>query len=120
MTEFTILEDESEEEFDLPKYSDEGYIFVKIISVDPNPEYYRYELEVLEYTGSAFWIQEGEGFDYWCNEHLDIELPGFYVIEDVSGHYYRGDWSYGEDDDVDWYLGNVRRATEEEIKAECL
>lgn len=118
--EFAILED-IEEEYDYPSYKDKGYILVEIIRVSTNPdEIYRYELEVISYSGSAFWIQEGEGFDYWINEYIDLELPGFYVIEDVHGYYHRGNWSWGEDDDVDWYFGNVRRASREEVRTETV
>ena len=81
--------------------------------------YTRMMAEVLDHDGCAFWIQEGEGFDYWLDNVDELEVPGYYVIEGIVGTYHRGDW-WTTDDYVVWDWGPVRPATEEEIASAAL
>ena len=121
MIEFITLTNDEEPEPEYPKYSDEGRILVRYYG--PNAgTVYRHEIDVLDYDGdsSLMWVNEGMGFDYFLDEYIDFEEPGVYVIEEISGMYFRGDWSYGEDDDEEWYIGPIRKAADEEIKTEAL
>ncbi len=117
--EFQISTDQSPPENEkMPSYSDRGRILVEIEgpgSDDPS-KYPRYELTVYDYDGdsSLMWLNEGIGIEYWINEEVEFWIPGWYVIEDVHGHYYRGTWGF-DDDDEEWYHGEVRPATAEEI-----
>lgn len=102
-----------------PSYDDKGrvlFYFAPIANEKPH-------IEVIDFDGnsSLHWMNEGIGVDYWLKElDLEFELDGFYVIEDIHGQYFRGNWSWGEDDDEEWYHGNMRRASEEEIKTQAL
>lgn len=122
MTEFKIS-DLTEEEYDLPKYSDKGRILVRILSIDESTNaLYRYELDVLDYDhdSSVFWIYEGVDFEFWFDQYCcDIEELGVYVVEGVCGEYIRGEWGF-TDDDEEWEFESIRLATEEEIKTETL
>lgn len=106
-------------DFDPPRYSDPGWILVEIkaagLSTGPQGRY-DYELGEIAADGAAFWIGEGEGFDYWLDYHFrgEITEPGWYVIEGVIGNISRGD-GYSTDDDVDWECYPARKATEDEI-----
>lgn len=115
MTEFTFV---PESEHDTPSLKDVGRILVEVTARD-DTRYYRFNYAVHEYEGSAFWIQEGQGFDYFLDEETEITGPGWYVLEGIIGTYTRGDgWEI--DDDEDWEVGLVRAATEEEIKSQSL
>jgi hypothetical protein len=120
-----ISKDEPEEEYELPAYSDRGDILVEVISINEKvPEFYHdhYETEVHYYDteSSLMWLNEGIGIDYWINtSDVSFPAPGWYVIEDVYGEYYRG--TYGvDDDDEEWYHGEIRPARPEEIAALCV
>lgn len=123
MTDFTIYDDTGEEdgdwEEDIPAYSEPGRI---LFWLQPTPlDSYQYEIEVLDFDHSSVWhIEQGVGFRYWIDGHVDLELEGYYVIEGITGQYHRGDWSAGEDDDETWDFKSCRRATEEEIRTEML
>lgn len=113
---------EPQDDYDPPRYSDPGRILVEITRVASEPQpLYRYDLEVHYYDSdsSVLWVDEGVGFDFWFDEMVDLELPGFYVIEGVTGSYYRGTWGF-DDDDEEWYFVLCRRATDEEVAARCL
>jgi hypothetical protein len=91
----------------LPKYSDEGRILFEVLSIDPDSKYSKYskyEIEVIDWDedSSVFWIREGVGFDYFINERYNFTEPGFYLIENIYGEYYKGDWGYDEDTE-EWY-----------------
>lgn len=111
-----------EDDYKPPSYSRSGRILVEIYSVscEPRPNY-RYELDVLDYDfdTSVFWINEGVGFDWWFDANVDLDQPGFYVVEGITGCYYRGTWGY-DDDDEEWEFTFCRRATDEEIRTSCL
>jgi hypothetical protein len=110
------------DEYDPPSYKEPGEILFRIHGlVDDwrgNPEY---DIEVFMFTGSAFWMAEGCGIDYWLNTYLLCEdlQPGWYVMEGVIGHYYRGD-GWTTDDDEEFEFATLRYATQEEIDGECL
>ena len=121
MSEFTIIEDD-EPEPDLPGYGDVGAILFEIHHIyrEADPQQ-AYEIEVLDYSGSTMWIQEGMGIDYYLNECacIDLDEVGFYVMEGVTGRYIRGDgWEI--DDDEEWDFEYIRRASKEEIEGQCL
>lgn len=120
--------DEEDEGFDgpviLPSYKTPGRILVRIGPSETKT--YNHEYDVLDYDSDSavFWINEGTGFEYWLD---NVEFPcaeGVFVIEGITGEYIRGrGWLNGEvyeEDDEEFELTNVRVATEEEIKAECL
>lgn len=114
MTEFKFLKDDPEPE--LPRYSDPGFVFFRVYKNDDGTIN---EIDVLEYDAGAstFWLNEGIGFDYWIETEFDHNLfvdEGFYVIENIVGHYYRGD-GYTTDDNEEWESDPPRLATQEEI-----
>jgi len=101
----------------LPRYSDPGWLLVEIFSCT-DCGVYRYDIEVLGYDNesSVMWINEGVGFDYWMDQYVDLEEPGVYLIQGITGTYFRGDgWS--TDDDEEWDFEYCRYASAEEIKA---
>lgn len=109
---FEVLDDINAEEEDFPSYKDKGYLEIEILHVSASKyDVYRYEVEEIEadLSSSVYWIAEGVGLTYWVNSYLDLELPGKYRIEGIHGHYHRGDWSSGEDDDEEWYFDRVIR-----------
>lgn len=115
---------DKEEEFKPPDYKTPGRILVRIGPSET--KVYNHEYDVLDYDGdsSVFWINEGQGFDYWL-DNVDFPAPeGVFVIEGITGEYIRGrGWLNGEvceEDDEEFEFKAVRAATEEEIKAECL
>lgn len=69
-------------------------------------------------NGAATYEQAyGASLDYTVSDMIDDEIKsdGFYVMEDVTGVYTRGD-GWMTDDDMDFYCGKVRPATEAEIE----
>lgn len=103
--------------YEPPSYSTPGRILVEIRAVSSwRHPCYRYEVEVLYYDAetSVFWINEGAGFEYWFDTYVDLELPGTYVFEGVTG-----EWGH-TDDDEEWYFDVCRRATDDEVAAGCL
>ena len=104
-----------------PSYSDPGRILFSWFPTPLEGRDHRAEVEVLDYDHDSClcWMQEGVGIEYWLRDKMDLELEGTFVIDEVTGHYYRGTWGY-DDDDEEWYCGNVRRATDEEIATGCL
>jgi hypothetical protein len=101
------------EEEPLPKYGDIGRVLVEILGPG-DTGVYRWEADVVDYDGSAFWINEGVGFDWWLDD-IDFPGPGWWVVEGIYGEYHRGDgWEI--EDDEDWFHGEIRPATAEEIE----
>lgn len=114
--------DPDEEEYELPSMKAPGRILVRLLG-PCDSRVYRYETEVLDYDSdsSVYWIEEGIGFEYFFDTCCDFPSDtGVYVIEGIFGHYYRGDWSYGEDDDEEWDYTSIRPATPEEISSQTL
>lgn len=123
MTEFTFTE-EDEPEPDLPGYKDPGCILFEIYHIyrEKDPWLHRrYEIEVIYYDSgsSLMWLNEGQGINYWLQGALDLDDTGFFVIEGVTGTYYRGD-GWMTDDDEEWEFTLCRRASEEEIRTGAL
>jgi hypothetical protein len=123
-TEFTIMpvQDWQMNDDDLPSYKDPGDILVHVMEILPGSNWPRYELEVLDYDSgsSLMWMQEGIGVEYWLRDGAyEFPSPGYYVIEGVTGTYYRGD-GYTTDDDEEWDYKGVREATRDEIVSMCL
>lgn len=113
-----FLEIAEEDDFDPPSYSKPGWIEFEILTIKPLNKYgrpvdgvYRYEIELIDadLDSAVFWIQEGIGFNYFLDQYIELDQPGKYRIEGIYGDYFRGDWKYGEDDDVDWYFDRVIR-----------
>lgn len=115
MASFEFITTNEEETESQPKYSDEGWILFEVYHIYPKNQY---EIEILDYDhdSSVFWLQEGMGISYWINHTIKVEQTGIYMMEGVHGYYYRGDWSYGEDDTEEWYFELLRYATDEEVK----
>lgn len=114
MNTFLEIDDDQEKDMPdrLPRYGERGYLEIEILHVSASKyDVYRYEVEEIEadLSSSVFWIQEGVGFQYWACSYLDLDLPGKYRIEGINGVYHRGDWSYGEDDDEEWFFDCVIR-----------
>lgn len=112
----------SDEVFDDMAFAREpGRILFEIVYVNPSPKRWedRYEIESTYHDGAAFWLAEGMGIEYWVNRALDLAEPGWYVVEDLTVTWIRGD-GYTTDDDEEWDFGIVRRATSEEIENEGL
>jgi hypothetical protein len=106
--------------YEPPGYDQPGRIVFEILQVYALAEKFgtkNYEVgrTLCDSGGASFWVQEGGFVDYWIDDRVDLEQPGTYVIESVTGTYHRGDW-YTTDDDVEWHLGNIRYATDEEAK----
>jgi hypothetical protein len=106
---------------DYPKYSDVGRILVRIFGFygHGHSRVYRYDSEVLYLDGCAAIIEEGTGIAYWLDGHVDLEQPGVYVIEGITGRFIKGDWGF-TDDDEEWEFTHCRYATDEEIRTEAL
>lgn len=93
----------------LPKYSDRGFILVRIHDItEPGQTRRVWEYDVIDYDGSVFWINEGTGIDYWLEEQIEFSRPGTYLIEGITGRYIRGD-GYSTDDDEDWEYETITR-----------
>jgi hypothetical protein len=102
----------------LPAYSRPGRVlFYAAPELLPRFPWQKYTIEIIDHDAdtSLHWLEEGQGIAYWLNGFLELELDGYYVVKDVYG-----DWWWGEDDDEEWLCGNIRRATEEEIRTEAL
>lgn len=67
-------------------------------------------------TGAVGYEMCYGGFlDYIIKEMIDCPGAGWFVVENITATYIRGDgWS--TDDDMDFYYENVRAATKEEIE----
>lgn len=119
---FKVKEDE---EFQLPPYNVPGRILVEVTEIGEKTDSvtapYKYELEVHYYEEdtSVFWINEGMDFDYWFSEYVNFTETGWYVLEDITGEYVRGEWGF-TDDDEEWTVGSIRKATEDEVAAKTL
>jgi len=118
-TEITVDDSGKEDEYDLPSYGEYGKIIVEVLGkIDTTFNHCKWEWEIDRYTyeGSAFWINEGMGMDYFINSYIleDIPHEGIWVIDNIKGYYHKGDWGF-TDDDEEWEWGEVRLATEEEI-----
>lgn len=67
-------------------------------------------------TGAASYEASYGGFlDYTIKDIIDCPGEGWFVVLDVTGAYNKGD-GWMTDDDMDFYPGEVRRATPEEIE----
>lgn len=106
-------------EFVYPSYQTPGDILVRVDDpADPKT------WEVLDYDDASvcFYISEFGFpfmFEHEWSDMFEEHPPGVYVIEGTTGTYRRGDgWTI--DDDVDFYPGAIRPATEDEIRGEGL
>ena len=113
--------DETDYQNELPKYSDPGRMLVTIWG-PCQTRVYKYEYEVFDYDQDScvWWINEGEGFDYWLSNEIEFPGLGTFVIEGIIGQYHKGNWSYGEDDNVSWDHTKIRLATRREIRTGTL
>lgn len=104
---------------DLPGYKDKGRILFQYFVGNKD---FIDRVEILDYDSdkSPFWLNENGFMDHTVDDMVDLELDGFYVLEGVHGQYYRGSWSWGEDDTEDWYFDYCRRASEQEIETGLL
>lgn len=67
-------------------------------------------------TGAASYEQSYGGFlDYTLERIVDCpKKQGWFVVEKVTGAYFKGD-GYTSDDDMEFYCEGIRPATDEEI-----
>lgn len=111
-------EDDGDDVFDT-SYSEVGIIAFRVLSTDTSYHgYERYEIETLHYDGSAFWIDEGMGIDFFINEMDDpseLQEGEFYIITNITGEYVRGDYGFTEDEEH-WYHDDIRKMTSEEFE----
>jgi hypothetical protein len=119
MVELTFTESTSEEQdYHYPSYQDKGNILVELHDTG-NTGYHRWEVTVLGYDSdkAPFWLNEGLGIDYWVKDMIDDQFPheGIWFIEDVYGYYYKGTWGF-DDDDEEWYHGEIREPTAQELE----
>lgn len=124
ITPFPISPDDPQpDDNDLPHYSDPGRILFLVHGVyEDEPYKGEVELEIFDFDGSVFWINEGVGCDYWLGVHFaasDFPFPGWYVVEGITGYYHRGTFGF-DDDTEDWEFTALRPATADEITGECL
>jgi len=106
MAEFTfIAQDVDEADFQPPPYGVAGRILIEI-------EWGCDDVTVLDYDGdtSVFWLFECLGIEWLIDAQLELPGPGIYLLEDVVGHYYRGD-GWMTDDDEEWEVGRITRTT---------
>ena len=113
------VDDRGEEDFELPSYGEYGKIIVEVLGkVDTtwNSLGWEWEIDRYTYEGSAFWINEGMGMDWFINNYVleDIPHEGIWVIDNIKGHYYVGTWGF-DDDDEEWEWSEIRPATQDEI-----
>lgn len=89
-----------------PRYGDTGWVIVKVA---PTTGSYDFDYTVIDDAPCTctFWINEGEGWNYWLDQ---VGLPGLgvYLITGIVGRYLRGD-GYTTDDDVRWDFDTPRR-----------
>lgn len=100
--ELELLPESPRDRWKPPPYGKPGRI---LVLVQPgSSRYYRWEYEILDYDAdtSVFWLNEGGMFEYEFEGQSLFTAPGVYLIERAVGTYYRGDWSWGEDDDEEW------------------
>lgn len=68
---------------------------------------------------ASYEYSEGGFLDYTLEDILEPLQPGAYVVEDITAVYHRGQSMWESpaptDDDMEFYCGNVRPATLEEI-----
>lgn len=106
--ELTLLEKDEEDDYldDLPGYSDRGRLIVKVIWGGErviDDWYGPWDYEVLDYDPDSciMWINEGIGLDFFLRD-VDFPDEGTYLITNIHGQYFRGEWGY-TDDDEEWY-----------------
>jgi hypothetical protein len=112
------VDDSGEEDFDLPSYGEYGKIIVEVLGKIDSPfhPYWQWEIDRYTYEGSAFWINEGMGMDYFINDYIREDIPGagIWTIDDIKGTYFKGEWGF-TDDDEEWEWSDIRPATQDEI-----
>lgn len=97
-----IINDDEPDRPELPGYGDPGSILVYISAKTDECPRDKWTYDVIDYSGSVFWLQEGQGIEYWLDTAVDFPHEGLFLITNVKGVYHRGNWSWGEDDSEDW------------------
>ena len=104
---------------ELPAGNNPGRILVHVLGTGATGVYL-WEAEALDYDNdtAVFWINEGVGFD-WFFDSIDFPGEGYWVVQDVTVSWTRGDgWEIDDDEDHDW--GEIRPATPIEIETGLL
>lgn len=109
----TITAFENEDEFEPPSYNEPGRILFRCLPT-PNEEP---EIEIIDYDGCAFWLNEGGFPDYTVRDITNIELEGYYCLEGVSVY---GHKDYFGEYDEDWDFAFCRRADDVEVQTLAL
>lgn len=105
---FFAFSDHGLDEDKLPHYGDPGRILVDVHKESDSFTKLGYDILDYDRDSGVYWINEGVGFEYWLEGHVDFPRPGRYLIEDIRGRYYRGTWGF-DDDDEEWEYGKVKR-----------
>ena len=120
----TTKQDDEKEKFD---FSSPEHVLIHVICEAPEtgpPSWKAFSIEECnviwgakeDVTGAASYEMSYGGFlDYTIKDMIDCPGSGYWVVENVTGRYIRGD-GWMTDDDMDFYHGDVRPATEDEIK----
>jgi hypothetical protein len=97
-----------------------GRILVEICGPCATPSYkWEYEVIDCDSDSSVFWINEGVGFEYWLDQHVDFGGPGVYVVQGISGSWIRGD-GWTTEDDEEWEFTSLRPALRVEVESRTL
>lgn len=106
--------DGGDEDFDPPSYREPGRVLFAYYPI-PNEEP---EIEIFDFDGSVFWLNESGFLDYWIIDNVTLELEGFYVLEGITGRAWKDSYTGEYDEEFEFEL--CRRASDEEIKFEVL
>lgn len=110
LSEITAVEGGDAHEY--PSYRDKGWVRVLVRDLGEltTPKRCRWEFEIIDYAcgSSVFWLNEGQGLDYWLRDSVEFPGPGLYMIDNVYGAYHRGTWGF-DDDDEEWFWDPPRK-----------
>ena len=124
--EMVIVPDQDQNEEEVFNFNSPENVLIEVVKHDlegPSDDWKNFSIENCNViwrkdpgvTGAASYEQSYGGFlDYTIQGMIDPPGEGFFVIENVTGYYSKGD-GWMTDDDMEFYYENVRSATQEEI-----
>lgn len=97
------------DDWEPPAYSKRGDAIIDILEGG--------DVEVVDYDpdSSIFWIEEGEGWDFWVDDNCGSLAPGRYLISGIRGTYHLGDYWGSVDDDVSWGFKSIEPTSRETL-----